>query len=419
MLPVAPCALAPHARVRALLTAVLTAVLVAAALAVPGPARAVTADPDFTLYDNTAYTSAALGGASVLSSFVPARICASLVADGALPGEAEWKSIVQSYNRSTDGPLVLDCETLYLNSTSTAADHYARLLQLQSWAREVAPGQVIGWYGLLNNTISANYGYYRNLIAADPDTAFFPSLYTYSAGEDAWNTALTADVAKARAVDADVPLLPYVWPQYHGGSSPSSLDYTFVPAAQWSVQLATIRELGLPGAVVWGGWPISETCDTACQAAVPSSGWLAATRSFLGDLADRRTDLARGAAATVSSVNVTGRDASKAVDGDPATRWGSTYADPQWITVDLGARYRVGGVRLVWETAYGRAYTVQVSDDASSWTTAYSTTSGAGGVERVEGLSATGRYVRVHGTARGTSYGYSLWSLEVYGTAVS
>ncbi|MFB7513505.1 discoidin domain-containing protein [Streptomyces sp. NPDC056144] len=407
-----PRAVPLHALVRTLLTAVLAI----AALALPAPAQAATG---FTLYDNTNYASTTIGGTSVVSGFVPNRVCTPLVANGGLPGENEWKTIVQSYNRNTGGPLVLDCETLYLNSTTTAADHYARLLQLQTWAREVAPGQVIGWYGLLGNTTSANYPYYRKLIAADPNTAFFPSLYTYSTNETSWNSTLTANSAKAKAVDPAVPLLPYIWPQYHGGSSPSSLDYTFVPAAQWSVQLATIRGLGLPGAVVWGGWPISETCNNACQAAAPTAGWLAATRAFLDDLADPRTDLALGAAATASSVNVTGRDAAKAVDGDPTTRWGSTYADPQWLTVDLGASYHVSGVRLVWETAYGSSYQIQVSDDGSTWTTAYSTTTGAGGVERVSSLTATGRYVRLHGTVRGTSYGYSLWNFEVYGTAAS
>ena len=49
-------------------------------------------------------------------------------------------------------------------------------------------------------------------------------------------------------------------------------------------------------------------------------------------------------------------------------------------------------------------------------TTIYGTTTGAGGIEDLTGLSGTGRYVRMYGTARGTTYGYSLWELEVYGT---
>jgi mannan endo-1,4-beta-mannosidase len=34
-------------------------------------------------------------------------------------------------------------------------------------------------------------------------------------------------------------------------------------------------------------------------------------------------------------------------------------------------------------------------------------------------LSGTGRYVRMYGTARGTSWGYSLWEFDVYGTPAS
>ena len=30
-------------------------------------------------------------------------------------------------------------------------------------------------------------------------------------------------------------------------------------------------------------------------------------------------------------------------------------------------------------------------------------------------VKATGRYVRMYGTVRGTQYGYSLWEFEVYG----
>jgi hypothetical protein len=105
---------------------------------------------------------------------------------------------------------------------------------------------------------------------------------------------------------------------------------------------------------------------------------------------------------------------SNAVDGNAATRWGSLYADPQWISVDLGASRSVSRVRLSWEAAHGRAYQVQTSPDNISWTSVYSTTSGDGGVDDLT-VSGTGRYVRVYGTQRATTYGYSLWELEVFG----
>ncbi len=107
-----------------------------------------------------------------------------------------------------------------------------------------------------------------------------------------------------------------------------------------------------------------------------------------------------------------------AVDGNLTTRWASAWSDPQWIYVDLGATYHITEVELYWESAYATSFQIQVSPDASSWTNIYSTTTGLGGVQDLTGLSGSGRYIRMYGTARGTSYGYSLWEFQIYGTPV-
>ena len=109
------------------------------------------------------------------------------------------------------------------------------------------------------------------------------------------------------------------------------------------------------------------------------------------------------------------RRRSFAVDGDMSTRWSSQFSDPQWIYVDLGQTYAINRVILRWETAYGADYQVQVSNDATNWTTIRAVTGGDGGVDDLAGVSGTGRYVRIYGTQRGTEWGYSLWELEVYG----
>ncbi|WP_405774568.1 discoidin domain-containing protein [Streptomyces sp. NBC_00859] len=83
------------------------------------------------------------------------------------------------------------------------------------------------------------------------------------------------------------------------------------------------------------------------------------------------TDLARGATATASSSD-TGKEAALAVDGDPATRWAVSHADrsraDSRLTVDLGTEHRFDRVTLHWESAAGRAYTVQGSSDGQRWT---------------------------------------------------
>src|SRR6185312_11617510 len=104
-----------------------------------------------------------------------------------------------------------------------------------------------------------------------------------------------------------------------------------------------------------------------------------------------------------------------AVDGNTGTRWSSAFADPQWLQVDLGQVATIDQVVLNWEAAYARSFQIQVSANASTWTTIYSTTTGTGGVQTLS-VSGSGRYVRMNGTVRATAYGYSLWEFQVFGS---
>ncbi|MEU4572301.1 cellulase family glycosylhydrolase [Nonomuraea sp. NPDC023979] len=129
--------------------------------------------------------------------------------------------------------------------------------------------------------------------------------------------------------------------------------------------------------------------------------------------------VSQGKSVTASSVEAAGLEPGKAVDGDPATRWASAEGvDPQWIRVDLGSAHTISRVRLTWEVAYAKSYRVQTSADGSTWSDFYTTASGDGATDDLT-VTGTGRYVRVHGTQRGTPYGYSLWELEVYGAPVT
>ncbi|MEU0792947.1 glycoside hydrolase family 3 C-terminal domain-containing protein [Amycolatopsis sp. NPDC005961] len=118
--------------------------------------------------------------------------------------------------------------------------------------------------------------------------------------------------------------------------------------------------------------------------------------------------------ATASSVQSDAFPASAAVDGDGGTRWSSLAADPQWIQVDLGGSRPVCGVDLTWEAAYASAYTIQLSTDGTSWTTA-ATVAGTGGTEH-PAVSGTARYVRMTATVRATQWGVSLWEFAVHTT---
>ncbi|MEU5658386.1 discoidin domain-containing protein [Streptomyces sp. NPDC047737] len=127
------------------------------------------------------------------------------------------------------------------------------------------------------------------------------------------------------------------------------------------------------------------------------------------------TLLSQGKTVTSSSQETDGTPAAAAVDGNTGTRWSSAFADPQWIKVDLGSAASVSQIVLRWEAAYSTAYRIEFSSDNSSWSTAYSTTTGPGGTETLN-VSGTARYVRLTGTARATGYGHSLWEFQVFGT---
>jgi hypothetical protein len=130
------------------------------------------------------------------------------------------------------------------------------------------------------------------------------------------------------------------------------------------------------------------------------------------------TNVALGKTTTASSYQTDSTGgcpcpASNATDGNMSTRWASAWSDPQWVEVDLGQVTTINHIQLVWESAYAVSYQIQVSNNGTNWTTIYSTTTGSGGVNDFD-VSGSGRYVRMYGTQRGTSYGYSLWEFGVY-----
>ncbi len=110
--------------------------------------------------------------------------------------------------------------------------------------------------------------------------------------------------------------------------------------------------------------------------------------------------------------------ASRAVDGDPSTRWESEYSDLQMLTVDLGAVLSVESIAIEWEAAYATAFELLISDDGLTYEevaheTDFSLTDARGTYTKQ--LDVTARYVRLRCEDRATDYGYSVYEFEVYG----
>jgi hypothetical protein len=185
-------------------------------------------------------------------------------------------------------------------------------------------------------------------------------------------------------------------------------SYTWTLPSGWSGSSTSTSINTTAGST---GGTISVKANNACGSGT--------ARTLTVTVGSTASNLALNKAVTVSSVEAAGLEGNKAVDGNAATRWASVYTDPQWIYVDLGATYDINRVKITWEAAYATAYQVQVSANASAWTSIKTVTGNTALTNDWTGLSGSGRYLRINGTARGTAYGYSIWELEVYGTPVS
>jgi hypothetical protein len=129
-------------------------------------------------------------------------------------------------------------------------------------------------------------------------------------------------------------------------------------------------------------------------------------------------NLAIGKTATASSESSASFPANAVLDGNTGTRWSSAASDAQWIYIDLGTTYNINAVNLIWGTTYGKSYKIQVSNNTTTWTDAYSTTIGDGATDNITPAAAsTGRYVRMLASLRGGgTAGYSLFEFQIYGS---
>jgi hypothetical protein len=86
--------------------------------------------------------------------------------------------------------------------------------------------------------------------------------------------------------------------------------------------------------------------------------------------------------------------------------------------VELGGVYDVSQVVINWEDSFASEYEIQLKADATAaWTTVATVTLLASGIETSDiGGGKAARFVRMYGQKRGTTYGYSIYEMQVLGT---
>lgn len=127
--------------------------------------------------------------------------------------------------------------------------------------------------------------------------------------------------------------------------------------------------------------------------------------------------------ATVTASSESGDfKAGLAADGKKDTRWQADWGAAQWLTLDMGTNYKIGGVRLIWEPAFGKGYDVLVSIDGINYNKVSSVTDGDGGTDEIFFDAVEARYLKLELNTLGSQYGYSLYEVEIMesdGTALT
>ena len=113
---------------------------------------------------------------------------------------------------------------------------------------------------------------------------------------------------------------------------------------------------------------------------------------------------------TVSS----GSNSGRVNDDDESTRWSASNRDGEWIYIDLGEPMTVSRLEVLWEAAFAKVFRIDVSNNASSWTTVFRNDDSIGGLETIVFSPVETRYVRLVGEVRALNYGFSIWEFRIF-----
>lgn len=130
-------------------------------------------------------------------------------------------------------------------------------------------------------------------------------------------------------------------------------------------------------------------------------------------------NIALGKPFSVSSTWSSGYEGWRANDGNTtSSRWASAQTGGnRWIYFDLENVYSINSVKIIWESAYGSNYTIDLWN-GYNWQTIKSVYGNTSLVNNLTGLSGSARYIRMN-CSYAPYWHISVYEIEVYGNAAS
>jgi hypothetical protein len=198
-------------------------------------------------------------------------------------------------------------------------------------------------------------------------------------------------------------------------SSPAGINCGATCSASYASGTVVTLTATPDGSSTFGGWS-GAGCAGTGTCVVTMSAAQSVTATFNGS-GGSPVLLSQGQPATASSYYSTYVPAL-AVDGLTSNFWNSGGKAPRWIYVDLGS---VRSITEVWVlagtgTPAGTThYNVDVSTDATNWTTVTSASNASSTTYTVSSVSASARYVRIYVTSHSAGSWIALREFQVYG----
>jgi hypothetical protein len=104
-------------------------------------------------------------------------------------------------------------------------------------------------------------------------------------------------------------------------------------------------------------------------------------------------------------------------DNNISTRWqDASNLDNAWFVVDLGSVKTINTIKVFWENANAKSYTISFSTDniTFSGNITYSNLASGSRTDLITLANPSYRYIKFQGITRALNYGYSIYEFEVY-----
>ena len=121
-----------------------------------------------------------------------------------------------------------------------------------------------------------------------------------------------------------------------------------------------------------------------------------------------------------SSASASSGNAALAIDGNEGTRWESAQTDTESWTLNMGQARTFSRIKILWEGAYAKQFTLSCSNDSVNWTNLYTEANlTQAGWQTIEVTQTTAQYIKYQGIERATTYGQSFFEFQVLLPGVS